>query len=524
MISPTGGPQLTESTAPTDGDGIYLRNVYLRNMEQLWRFDPQLAVLIDSVADAARPPLEETRSGDFTVSILGHEERRAYLHSRYDPRKEAAQLVSKVVKDDQYCFVVGGFGLGYHIAALREAITSDAIIVVTEPDITLIAAAFSANDMTDALRDGKLIVLHSADKVRLHERLRPHTALLMLGTRFVLHPPSQQVNSEFHKQLRGMITDFVAYSRMTLMTLISNSRITCKNISNNIGMFSSTPSIERLRDRYAGSPGIVISAGPSLRVNIDLLEEAKGRAVLCAVQTALRPMSRLGVLPDFVTSLDFHEISRQYFQGIDGLDDVHLVAEPKATWHVLDDFPGPVSLLDNEFARLLIGDELSSHAGLPAGATVAHLSFYLLRYMGCDPIIFVGQDLAYTGHNFYVPGVETHRVWQSELNRFNTMETKEWERIVRNRPVLRKVMGNDDREIYTDDLLFTYLEQFEKDIAETPATVINATEGGARIAGTTVMPLVDVLKTYAAGPLPVVESDGQGQLPLRKTGVLPSVC
>ena len=63
----------------------------------------------------------------------------------------------------------------------------------------------------------------------------------------------------------------------------------------------------------------------------------------------------------------------------------------------------------------------------------AHLAFYLTKYLGCDPIIFVGQDLAYTGHVFYVPGVEIHRSWRSELNRFHTMEHKEWERIVRNR-------------------------------------------------------------------------------------------
>ena len=47
-------------------------------------------------------------------------------------------------------------------------------------------------------------------------------------------------------------------------------------------------------------------------------------------------------------------------------------------------------------------------------------------------------------------------------------------------------------ELYTDELLLTYLEQFEKDIAAVPARVIDATEGGARIRGTEVMSLDDV--------------------------------
>ncbi|MHC4696700.1 MAG: motility associated factor glycosyltransferase family protein, partial [Planctomycetota bacterium] len=247
---------------------------------------------------------------------------------------------------------------------------------------------------------------------------------------------------------------------------------------------------------FAGDPAIVISAGPSLSRNIDQLAELKGRAVLCAVQTTLRPLIERGIVPDFVTSLDFHEMSRKFFEGVDHLEDTHLVAEPKATWHVIDDYPGPVSLLDNAWARMVIGDHLAARGGLQAGATVAHLAFYLAVYMGCDPIIFVGQDLAFTGHVFYVPGVEIHRAWQSEINRFNTMEQKEWDRIVRNRPILRRVPGVDGGELYTDDLLLTYLEQFETDIAAVPGRVINATEGGARIRGTDTMTLCEATERF----------------------------
>jgi hypothetical protein len=173
-----------------------------------------------------------------------------------------------------------------------------------------------------------------------------------------------------------------------------------------------------------------------------------------------------------------------------------LVAEPKAAWQVLDHYPGPVSLLDNPWVRLVLDDQLGARAGLPAGATVAHLAFYLAVFMGCDPIIFVGQDLAFTGHVFYTPGVEIHRSWRSEINRFNTMEQKEWDRIARNRPILRKVAGHDGRPLYTDELLCTYLEQFEKDVAALPRRIINATEGGAHIRGTTAMTLREAVATH----------------------------
>ena len=35
-------------------------------------------------------------------------------------------------------------------------------------------------------------------------------------------------------------------------------------------------------------------------------------------------------------------------------------------------------------------------AKLPSGSTVAHLAYYLAEHLGCDPIIFVGQDLGFS--------------------------------------------------------------------------------------------------------------------------------
>ncbi len=132
----------------------------------------------------------------------------------------------------------------------------------------------------------------------------------------------------------------------------------------------------------------------------------------------------------------------------------------------------------------------------PRALTVAHLSFYLARYMGCNPIVLVGQDLGFEGNVYYAPGTPIERAWSSELNRFNSMEMMEWQRIARMRSVLQKVPDIHGRKIFTDAQMFTYLQQFERDVAVTEATVIDATEGGARITGTKVVPLKEVIDRY----------------------------
>ena len=152
-------------------------------------------------------------------------------------------------------------------------------------------------------------------------------------------------------------------------------------------------------------------------------------------------------------------------------------------------------MLRNEFAALCLGPAHPPRDGLPAGASVAHLGFYLAEYMGCDPIVLIGQDLALTGHVYYAPGTPLHATWEAETNRFCTMEMKEWEYIVRYRPLLRKVTGHDGETLFTEELMINYLEQFEKDCVRTAAKVINATEGGAHIRGAEHRPLAEVLES-----------------------------
>ncbi len=489
-------PASTGGTQPAVGNELFLHN-----MRALWRFDPDLALRVDAVRDDERLTLEPTRSGVWTAKATTPDGKMTYLHSRYDPVKEAEQLAGTAAIEDKFCFVVSGLGLGYHVRALFERLHNEAFILCAEPSLVLIATALTCVDLADLIRSQRFIILTDDDKARLHERLRPYSTLIMLGAQFTQHAPSYRLSEPEQAAITKVIAEFVTFTRMSLMTLVHNARITCRNIAMNLVSYVQTPPIDILRQRFAGSPGVVISAGPSLSRTIDQLGALKGHAALIAVQTALQPLARHGVAPDFVTSLDFHEMSRKFFDGVEGLEQVHLVAEPKATWHVVDHYPGPVSLLGNDWARLVITDQLGARDGLQAGATVAHLAFYLAVYMGCDPIIFVGQDLAFTGHVFYVPGVEIHRAWRGELNRFSTMEQKEWERIVRNRPILRKVPGASGSTLYTDELLFTYLEQFEKDIAAVPSRVINATGGGANIRGTENLSLREATERYCRQPI-----------------------
>ena len=477
--------------------------LYCRNMEALFRVDPRLAQRIDECPPDPSIRIEKSRSGAATVSMAGARgDRPMYLHSRIDPEDEARRFAENAETQDTFCHIICGFGLGHHVKALHARLRGDAFLIVAEPNLALIKMAFESVELSTLMTDDKCVILTRLDKGEIQSRLEARTSLIMMGAQFVSHPPSERIAGEFHAAMRKMLADHLSYCRMSIVTAVANSRATCRNVAYNLPRYLSTPPIDLLRDRFKGYPGIVVSAGPSLRRNIDQLAELKERAVICAVQTTFKLLLDRGIEPHFVTALDYHELSRRFFEGVPATCRTHLIAEPKATWHVIDAYAGPTSLLDNRWARLCVGDALAARAGLKGGSTVAHLAFYLAVYMGCDPIILVGQDLAYTDHVYYVPGTAMHDLWRPELNRFNTIEMREWERIVRNRPISHKVRDIHGNEIYTDEQLFTYLQQFEGDFAHLPGRVIDATQGGVRKAGTQVMTLREAAEKHCRASLP----------------------
>jgi hypothetical protein len=87
---------------------------------------------------------------------------------------------------------------------------------------------------------------------------------------------------------------------------------------------------------------------------------------------------------------------------------------------------------------------------------------------------------------------------------------KQWEQIVRERYILRRIPDYQGRPMYTEERLFTYLQQFERDFAHCKSRVIDATEGGAAKRGATPIPLQDVIEQFCSAPLPTVPNDHPG--------------
>ncbi len=487
---------------------------YLKNLAALWKAEPKLARRIEALDGEMQSGIEyhvePSKSGLPTLSVLTGQGRVLQLHSRYEPLAEAKKLIEPLNTKQAVAFYIQGFGLGYHAELLAESTGDDTLICIFEPDVRLLRIAFEQRDFAKLIESGRVMWFTEADKGELFTRLTPWQPSITMGFERIAHGPSLQLAAEFHQQIRTWVEEFKAYAHTTVTTLVLNGKRTAENVARNLPWYVATPSLSRLKDRYKGQPAIIVSAGPSLRKNKHLLKDAQGKAVIVAVQTTLQPLLEMGIEPNFVTSLDYHDISTRFWEKLPPTLRTELIAEPKASSAIFDLNPGPLSLLGNDFAENLLSELKLNKTRLPGGATVAHLAYYVAEHLGCDPIIFVGQDLGFSDGLCYMPGTSYEDVWRPELGRFCTLEMKQWEQIVRDRNILRKIPDHQGRPMYTEERLFTYLQHFERDFARTRTRIIDATEGGAMKRGATSMTLSEAIAQFCRHPLGVSQCEHPG--------------
>ncbi len=477
------------------------RATWLANLAGLYVADPELAARLDPIPFKNTGDVQPARDGGLAISRTADDGRPLYLHSRYQPRQQAVDALAAIVEPDNPTFFLLGLGLGYQAEVIERRFDKP-VMIIAEDDLPLIKAALSTVDLSAPLREGRVLFLTVADKAHFHERLGRCYADLMLGVHFVTATYIQRYHAAFFVESQKLLADFVSYAKMQLVTLLKTSRVTISNVFANLPHLLADDGVEALENIAAGKPVIVVSAGPSLARHAPRLREIQDRAVIICVQTVFKLLLSLGVRPHFVTSLDYHEASADFFEGAPDSGDCQLVAEPKATPRVLNLFPGRKRVLPHGALKRMLGAAMPARGALKAGSTVAHLSYYLAEHLGCDPIIFLGQDLCYADGLFYLPGTPIEDMWEPELGRFQTIEMKQFERILRNRPILRRVRDVNDREVYTDDQLFSYAEQFHADFQRSTRRIVHACESGMRVAGMDVMTFDEAVEAFCQQPLP----------------------
>ena len=170
------------------------------------------------------------------------------------------------------------------------------------------------------------------------------------------------------------------------------------NTLTNLPTLASEADAAALTDLFTGIPAIIVGAGPSLDDNLPALHHLQDRALLVAVDTAVRPLLAAGIHPHLVVSVDPSDANARHLNDLPDVRGLWFVAEGSLTPSVFPQFAGRtfVYKVSNHDPWPWLAEHGADRAKLQTWGSVLTTAFDVARQAGCDPIVFAGSDLAYT--------------------------------------------------------------------------------------------------------------------------------
>jgi hypothetical protein len=445
--------------------------------------------------------IEPARSGAATVRFM-QDGADFYLHSPYDPLREAEQFAERALADAprENLTVLFGLGLGYQALALAQRIPAGERIMVFEPHTDLLYLALCHVDLSPLLSRANLtLTSNTVVSNSLLSFMNMFEIAAFTGMRLVTNPVFERL------PLAGgykTIADRLRYEAMAVagnvQTLMVMGEMQQMNILLNFPELLDNPPFRNLLDAFHGRPAVIVSAGPSLEKNMHLLHELDGRALIIAVDTATKPLQAAGITPHVVVTGDPQEANARHLWNVKP-GPTYLIAEPQSPVSAVQRWPGRkfmCSFHDNMMKWLdeVLGDRGRVHVW----GSVAVMAYSVAVKVGADPIVFIGQDLSFPGGRTYAAGTyfETEDKQEMTVERLR----REGSQLIEMTDIYGETVLTN-RQMYA---YFNYLtDQFYSPEVE-GRRIINATEGGILHGPkVTVMPLRECIDTCMRTPVDV---------------------
>ena len=421
--------------------------------------------------------LTEPSKSRFPTLKINTEKGFFYLHSKYDPIKEAATLIKDFKSEKDDIIVVLGIGLGYHLFELLKKFPNN-LFIVFEADNNIYREYFKAAE--EPVIKNKNIVYLSGDNlpglsdiisyfIYTKKIAGPGTSRIKI--RIFKHTPSCRIHPDIYTRAEEALLDIASNYYSNILTEDNFKTTWARNIKKNKKYFNKSIKLNELKDKFKKKPMIIACAGPSLETNIEFIKKNAGKMVVVSVDTSLRYLIKNNIYPDYVLSLDAGYENMGDFKFLDIGNKVKLIYDivsfPKIQQMfkkkyvtctlkmVRDFFKGTwIEYHDQHTAEVI--EEHGDFGGLQSGGSVATNALDLALFTGADPIYFVGLDLKYINYKTHCCGVYKEKYLLNRISRFYNYETLSFITVV-TRKNIRKHEGND---VYHYDFILRKYQQW----------------------------------------------------------------
>lgn len=464
---------------------------YKENMTFLKESSHGLHQHIKRMLEKKKPSLikaEISRNRRDELNIKIYDGTREYfVHSTYNADAEAIKWAAGV--DSQVdLVVVFGLGLGYHIEKLKGVLKKDVKIYIVEPSIEIFKLFLEHRSLSEFFSEGNYsLIIGELPEKSASQIFTDFKEVLLGKVEFTFLSIYKSLYGDYIESVKSKFLEYIKVLSTNISTIEFFKELWLKNFLMNILYLNGAVNGRYLSGKLSGKPAIIVSAGPSLNKNVRLLEKARNRAAIFAAGSSFRILKNHGITPDFTVAMDGSPLIKDIYQGLDTEDTILLYMN-----RINDD---TLRMFQSEKVVFIdIEDILTQQFGEKAGIdleimmpdqTVAGTCVSMASFMGCNPIIFLGQDFACTNLEFHADGAAHMKNYEEDLN-------NEENKLI----PMKDIYGQDT---YTLPNLLSARISMEvkvQDAVNSGHWFINATEGGIGIKNCMNMAFADVLQKH----------------------------
>ncbi|MES2274218.1 MAG: 6-hydroxymethylpterin diphosphokinase MptE-like protein, partial [Chlamydiota bacterium] len=268
-----------------------------------------------------------------------------------------------------------------------------------------------------------------------------------------------------------------------------------ENFIQNIKHLPSSFYANALKDSFKNIPAIVCGAGPSLQHSMKILRTLENKALIIAGGSTLAALSSQGVLPHFGMAIDPNLEEYRRLKNSFAFE-VPLLYSTRVFPSIFQTCNGPFGYMrsgiggvpelwiEEELGLLdpLLGEFLSSES-----ISVTAICVAWAQFLGCNPILLNGVDLAYTGKKRYASGVGED---EEILFRAIDAEKSAADRILKRKDRKGNVVYTAVRWVMESASLSYFAKKHQE------VRFINTTDGGIGFRGIDFQPLSQARDQY----------------------------
>ncbi|MGQ9558030.1 MAG: motility associated factor glycosyltransferase family protein, partial [Desulfurispora sp.] len=305
---------------------------------------------------------------------------------------------------------------------------------------------------------------------------------------FVVLPAYRVIYKDLLDKLQDYLKKLINVLQVNFYTNLLYHRQWCQNYAANFKYLAQTCPVTALKDSIRGMPAIIVAAGPSLTYELEHLSKVLDKALVVAVGTGLSILDKNEIKAHICGAIDGTKLEEDLFVGLKKNKDIALLYGGSVYHTVPGLFAGPKFLMCVEpidhFLYLSMG---WPNIGLYSGASIANIILYNLSALGCNPIIFLGQDFCYSRGKSYAEDAAYVKGSVDVSSSFD------------NNPNFVKVTNKKGEQVYTNRAFLAMRDLYENVIRGFPhIEYLNATSDGLSIAGARDIQFSSYIRNYLA--------------------------